>query len=273
MFLKNVELCGPKRRLRRVALVFASGFLAWAMLALVTLYPGDSWGPRGETPVVHAQGTAASSSAPQESSNRSVLSYVAEGGWIGGIIIICSVIGFSLAITFAFQLRRDTLVPPEVLGQVEQCFEEENYEEAYAVCEGNPSFFSAVLASGLSRIDRSYEEIENAMIESGGIESNKLHQKIGWLSLIASISPMLGLFGTVYGMIGTFSVIAGAATQPKPAELAEGISLALVTTFMGLLVAIPMTVLYVVFRNKVVSIVLEVGTLTEELMDRFRGNK
>ena len=256
-----------------MALVLVCGLFAWAMLALLTMLPGDFSTRDSSGPVVHAQDAGAPAEAAPAPGGRSSLYYVFQGGWIGAIIIICSVIGFSLAITFAFQLRRDTLVPPEVLGQVEQCFEEENYEEAYAVCEGNPSFFSAVLAAGLGRIDRSYDEIENAMIESGEIESNKLHQKVGWLSLIASISPMLGLFGTVYGMIKVFSVLAASTTTPKPADLAQGISLALVTTFMGLLVAIPMTVLFVVFRNKVVSIILEVGTLTEELMDRFRGNK
>ena len=71
--------------------------------------------------------------------------------------------------------------------------------------------------------------------------------------------------------LGTFDVIASSETSPKPAQLAGGISLALVTTFMGLLVAIPMTVLFVVFRNKVVSTVLEVGALTEELMEKFKN--
>lgn len=204
---------------------------------------------------------------------KPLLDYLTDGGIIGGVIIICSLVGFSLAITFAFQLKRDALVPPEVLGEVERCFEEENYEEAYQICESNPSFFSVILAAGLSKIDGTYDEIEDAMIEAGEIEANKLHQKVGFLSLIASISPMLGLFGTVSGMIETFNVIATAETQPEPAKLAGGISIALMTTFLGLLVAIPMTIFFVVFRNKVVSTVLEVGALTEDLMSRFKTNR
>ena len=125
----------------------------------------------------------------------------------------------------------------------------------------------------LAKIDQGYDEIEGSMIETGEVESTKLHQKVGYLSLIASISPMLGLFGTVAGMIDTFHVIAVSETQPKPVDLADGISQALVTTYMGLVVAIPMTVLFVVFRNKVVSIILEVGSLTEDLMSRFKVQK
>ena len=81
---------------------------------------------------------------------------------------------------------------------------------------------------------------------------------------------MLGLFGTVYGMIVTFNDIAGATVAPQPRELAGGISIALVTTFLGLLVAIPMTVLFVFFKNRVVNVVLEVGGITEELLSRFK---
>jgi biopolymer transport protein ExbB len=108
------------------------------------------------------------------------------------------------------------------------------------------------------------------MIETGEVEANKLHQKVGYLSMIAAISPMLGLFGTVAGMITTFAEIAGATTQPKPADLARGIFQALVTTYEGLVVAIPMTVVFVVFRNRVINIILEVGTISEELMSRFK---
>lgn len=274
----NVNSHEKFSRARQVWCFVAAALFGWGILACLfipgefSVLPGQAGG------IVHAQAAGGDTPVPAAAdvsapSGPSLLSNVTSAGWIGMVIIVCSVIGFSLAITFAFQLRRDSLVPPEVLGQVEQCFEEENYEEAYEVCEGNPSFFSAVLAAGLSRIDRGWEEIENSMVETGDTESNKLHQKVGWLSVIASIAPMLGLFGTVYGMIKTFNVIAHSATQPKPQDLAGGISLALVTTFMGLLVAIPMTVLFVVFRNKVVSTVLEVGTLTEDLMERFKDTK
>lgn len=208
--------------------------------------------------------------AVNELKGKPFLSYITDGGWIGVVICLCSVAGIALSITFAIQLRRDALVPPDVLELVDVSFEEENYDEAYQVCENNPSFFSAILAAGLAKIDMGFEEMEKSVIETGEIESAKLQQKVGWLSLIASVAPMLGLFGTVSGMIGTFNVIAQSQSTPKPDQLAGGISQALVTTFLGLLVAIPMTVLFVVFRNKVASIVMEVGALTDELLIRFK---
>ncbi len=203
---------------------------------------------------------------------KSALTYVTDGGVIGFIILICSVVGFSLAITFAFQIKRDALIPPDVLEQVEGLLDDGEHDEAFHVCEANPSFLSAILASGLERVDDGYEEMQRAMEEAGELETTKLHQKVGYLALIAAVSPMLGLFGTVYGMILTFNTIAGAEVQPKPNELASGISTALVTTFLGLLVAIPMTVLYTVFKNRVVHVVLEVGGIAEEIVGRFKSS-
>lgn len=198
-----------------------------------------------------------------------LLDNIKAAGVIGLIIILLSVAGVSLIITFAMQLRRDNMVPPELLGHVESLFEEEDYDAALEVVESNPSFLSTVLAAGLPRIDRPYHEVESSMEEAGDQEAAKLHQKIGYLSLIAGVSPMLGLLGTVLGMVKAFNIIAASKASPKPAALAQGISMALMTTCMGLIVAIPMTVAYFIFRNRVTNTIIEVGSIATELMERF----
>lgn len=216
-----------------------------------------------------SQGTAVAQ-AGETVESRTVFDALVASGPIGLVIIACSIVGVSLAITFAFQIRRDVLVPPELLGQVEQLFEDEDFEEAYHVCEANPSFLSAVLSAGLAKMDDGYNEMTSSMLETGDVESTKLHQKVGYLSLIANVAPMLGLLGTVLGMIITFNAIANSPVQPSPKELAGGISVALGTTFLGLTVAIPMTVVFVFFRNRVINVVVEVGAIAEELTARFK---
>ncbi len=201
---------------------------------------------------------------------ETVLDALLKAGFVGLIIILMSIVGGALSITFAFQLRRDVLVPPEVLGHVEQLFEDEEYEEAYHLCEATPSMLSQVVSGGLSKIEEGYEPMSDTMVEVLEMESTKLHQKVGYLSLIGNLSPMMGLLGTVYGMIVTFNKIANSKVQPSPTELADGISIALGTTFLGLCVAIPMTAIYVYFRNKVIQVVNEVGAACEELMSRFK---
>jgi len=176
----------------------------------------------------------------------------------------------ALSITFAVNIRREVLAPPDLEAHVEELFENENYDEAVEVCETNPSWFSTVLLAGLARMEDSYQEIEKAMREANEEESARLFQRVGYLNLIANIAPMLGLLGTVWGMIKAFMKIAQSKSQPRPNELAEGISMALVTTLLGLIVAIPVMAVYTFFRNRVENMSVEISNITEDLMERFR---
>jgi biopolymer transport protein ExbB len=200
----------------------------------------------------------------------SLFDTIKGGGIIGFVIILLSVASLALAIEHAITIRRDSLVPPELLGHLESLFEDEEYEEAMTLCESTPNFLTNVIAAGLPKIGQGWEAIEAAMQEAGENEAVKLHQKISYLSLIANIAPMMGLFGTVIGMIMAFNVIAQSEAAPSPAKLAEGISVALVTTALGLFVAIPTMCIYFFFRNRVIRVVMEVATISEELMERFR---
>lgn len=196
---------------------------------------------------------------------------VLEGaGPIGWFIIFVSVISLSLVIEHFVSIRRDKLAPPEIIDQMHELFDQENYQEAMELCEAEPNIFTNVVGAALHRMAGGFEAMEAAVQEVGEEESVKLHQKISYLSLIGTIAPMLGLFGTVTGMILAFTIIAEKKGAADPGDLAIGISQALVTTFLGLFVAIPTMVGFFFFRNKVVMLVLEIGALTGELFDKFR---
>jgi biopolymer transport protein ExbB len=98
----------------------------------------------------------------------------------------------------------------------------------------------------------------------------QMEHRMSWLALIGSLAPMLGLLGTVQGMISSFRVIATSPTQPKPKDLADGISTALFTTLEGLVVAVPAIMAYTLLRNRVASLFSEVSRVTEGLMSRFK---
>jgi biopolymer transport protein ExbB len=138
------------------------------------------------------------------------------------------------------------------------------------LCENEPSFFTRICGAGVSKIGHSFEVIEKSLEEMGDEEAIKLHQKIGWLALIANVAPMMGLLGTVGGMVTAFQTIASSAGQASPAELAEGISAALLTTMFGLIVAIPTTGAFAYLRNNLIRSVIEVGAIVEDLFERFR---
>ena len=159
----------------------------------------------------------------------------------------------------------------------EQFLDEKRYQEAFDLAKSDESFLGQVLAAGLAKLSAGYQQAIEAMQEVGEEESMKLEHRLSYMALIGTISPMIGLFGTVSGMIQSFSEIAFIDTQPKPSVLAEGISTALFTTLIGLGIAIPAIAAYNILRNRVSRLVLEVGIVSEGLMNRFgnigAGNK
>lgn len=204
---------------------------------------------------------------------RTILDTLKAGGIIGFVIIGLSFVALSLIIEHTVSIRRDKLCPDELSQELEDYFNQEQYEEALELCNVEKNILTDVVRSGLSRIDSGYERMQEAMAEAGEESSVALQQKISYLSLIANIAPMLGLLGTVRGMISTFARIADAGTTVKPSVLAGGINEALVTTFLGLTVAIPVMCAYQFFSNRVTRIVLESSTIISDMMERFKPAK
>jgi len=199
----------------------------------------------------------------------SLFDFFLAAGWIGLVIVILSIAMVALIIEHAVTLRRDKLAPPELWNELDVLFQEEEYDQALALCEQENTFLTKIIAAGLPKLAAGFDSMEKAMAEKGEEEAIKLHQHIAWLSLISSISPMLGLLGTVWGMVRAFQVIAN-VPNPKPSELANGIAMALITTLLGLMVAIPALFGFFFFRNRVVRMVMEIATMSEELVERFR---
>ena len=193
-----------------------------------------------------------------------------NAGIVGYLIIFLSVVGVSLIIEHFVSIRRDKLAPPEIVDELETLLEEGNYQEALELCESEHNPLTNVVAAALPKINSGFDAIEQSLAEVGEEEAVKLHQKISWISLIGATAPMWGLLGTVMGMMKSFNVIAAKKGAADPSDLAGGISEALVTTMLGLFVAIPMMSFFFYFRNRVIKIVLEIGAILEELFERFR---
>jgi biopolymer transport protein ExbB len=211
----------------------------------------------------------AAAAAPTEVKSNSIADYVVMSGFIGWLICLLSVVALALVLENYVTLRRDKLAPPELIDEVRALFDEGQYQEAMELCENDKSFFGHVCAAGISKIGHPYEVMTHAIQEKGEEEAIKLHQKISWLSVISALAPMLGLFGTVQGMIASFQVIAS-TPNPSPAELATGIYVALLTTFEGLMVAIPVIAAFAYIRNRLVRNIIEIGAIVEDIFERFR---
>jgi biopolymer transport protein ExbB len=216
------------------------------------------------------QDAAAPAAAPQDGGSMTMIEFIKYGGTVGHFIILNSVVCLGMSIERGMALKRDAVVPPDVLAQLEQLFEEEEYEEAMTICEAQPGFLTNVCAAGIGKIGTDYDQITGSINEAMDMEATKVNQSISYLNYLATLAPLMGLFGTVTGMIAAFDQIARSATPPTPAQLAGGIQQALVTTCQGLLVAMPFGLVYFVFRNKVQKMILEVGSIAGELFSRFK---
>jgi biopolymer transport protein ExbB len=232
--------------------------------------------PEGNAPAPEGQPVAADAPpntdtpAPEAAPKESYLSWaIRASGICGLLILICSFILVAVAMMIILQVRRDNFLPPAFIEAFEQKLNAKDYQGAYEIARADDSFLARVLAAGLGRLNRGYEEAIAGMQEVGEDENMAIDHKLSYIALIGSVSPMLGLLGTVQGMIASFQVIATSTTQPAPKDLADGIATALFTTLEGLIVAIPAITIYGLLRNRIARLVLEVGIISEGLMGRF----
>lgn len=184
------------------------------------------------------------------------------GGTIGYIITGLSFVMVALIVEHLISLRQNALIPPGLADSIHHHLALRHFEEARQQCQFHPSFLAYVLAAGLRETDLGYAAVEKSLEDAAVEQSARLYRKIEYLSVIGTIAPMLGLLGTVWGMILAFMEFEQKA-NPQVSELAPGIYKALVTTLQGLCVAIPALAAFAHFRNRIDQLVAD-GSLTAE---------
>lgn len=209
--------------------------------------------------------------APKKKESLLVWFYNSLGWRYAFSFLFLSFAFVSLFIMNILQARRDSICPVSLIETFETHLNEKRYQEAYELAKNDESFLGHVLAAGLAQLSVGYAKAVEAMQEVAEDESMKIDHRLSYLSLIGSLSTMIGLLGTVDGMIGSFSVIAASPTTPKPSELATGISMAMMTTAVGLVLAIPAIASFNILKNRFQRLTLEVGIASENLMSRFEN--
>jgi len=232
---------------------------------------GAAGGDAEAAPAAQEAPADAGGAAGGGAKSSSLLGWVYESLGVGYLVIFLA-LSISLVSLFVMNMlaaRRETLCPQELVDAFEEKLNEKDFQSAYDLARTDESVLGQVLSAGLAKLSRGYNKALEGMQEVGEEESMKLEHRLSYMALIGNLSPMIGLFGTVHGMIASFQVIAVSGATPKPAELAEGISTALFTTLIGLAVAIPAIAAYNLLRNRVTRLLLEVGVTSENLMSRF----
>jgi biopolymer transport protein ExbB len=175
-------------------------------------------------------------------------------GLVGILLLLLSIGGFSLVIEHMINLRLEKIAPPDLVGQIDEALEAGDTEKAYEACQSRDVYLSRVVKAGLEAGGTGEIAMEAAR-EMGGEEAFGLNTKISYLSLVGNIAPLLGLLGTVTGMITSFQEIEN-KKAPTPADLAHGVYESLVNTTMGLFAAIIFLTAYFLFKNKVLKMTL-----------------
>lgn len=226
--------------------------------------------------LVLAQDAAATPPAAAPA-GRTLWQYIAAGGPIGFVIIALSVVAVALIILQFLRVRREKLLPQPLILELDRLLQANDIKGAIETCrmEENDSFLGRVMASALERCSRSpfgFLELRSALEEAGQRETDRLYRSTDGVGLIAALGPMLGLLGTVVGMIGAFGAIGDTESSARSQQLAAFMSIALVTTAEGLLVAIPCTAAFTIFRRRIDRFVSEAGEVIELLASRLESS-
>lgn len=222
--------------------------------------------------------------APAEEESMLVFYYKALGLRYVVVFLVLSFLLVALLVMCFLQIRQEALMPKAVCDGVRAHVEAKEYQQAYELASSSDSYACRVLTAGLDAalgrsqatrpttvkelVDSATAAVEEATAE----EQTKLEHKVSYVSLIGALAPMFGLLGTVDGMVSAFMVIAKSETQPKPSELAIGISQALITTLIGLWLAIPAIACYALFKNWMQTLNGDIEKDALGLMARFQGS-
>ena len=196
---------------------------------------------------------------------------IQAAGWPIWFLLLASVIAVALIIERSISLRSKKIIPPTLLDQVVGVYQRQGLSPEVIDRLSRDSPLGAVLAAGLRNLKSSRYVMKEAIEEAGRAVAHDLERFLTTLGTIATASPLLGLFGTVIGMIEIFGSQSPTGTNPQ--QLAHGISIALYNTAFGIAIAIPALIFYRHFKNKVDTLVVEMELQASKLVDIVHGER
>lgn len=247
----------------------------WMLVALVVAMSGHLLFAQ-DAPVANDGAVVAEQPAGETAGEAEVvtkttfLQLLAKGEWFMIPIAACSLLGLTIIIERIIALRKSTIIPSTFMEGLSGVFRDpfKDREAAISYCRSNESPIARVMAVGLRKLPMGVEAVEQGIEDAGGNEIAKLRRNLRLLYGVSAITPMIGLLGTVWGMIEAFREVSESSGLGKADQLAQGIYTALVTTFAGLTVAIPVLVAYYYFVSRIDGIVSEMNEVSEEFIER-----
>jgi biopolymer transport protein ExbB len=260
-----------------LSLTLILGLAPAAVLRAQEDQPGSGGPPAAAAAQEQAAAGPAAAQPPgsaETGEDLDLFSLLMKGGWVMIPILLASVLALTLTIERFISLRKSKIIPPQFLQEVKSLFErEDKAAEAGGLaaragveyCRNNPCVLGSLIQAGLPKVGKDEKTVQDALEDAGAREVDRMKRSLKPLSMIATVAPLLGLLGTVYGMIGAFRAATGAGVG-KSDVLAQGIYEALVTTAAGLTLAIPVLIVYMILNNRVDAITDELDSSAEQFM-------
>jgi biopolymer transport protein ExbB len=224
-------------------------------------------------PAADAPATAAAPAPAAEGTAppapTSMLSWVIKSsGPIGLFLLLLSIYFVALVVRLFMELRISEAVPPPLVDRLEAAIKEKRFQEAYDACRDSESYLARLVRTGIANLPGGRPEAKEAMNAMTEEIVTGMESKISYLAIIGQLGPMIGLVGTIMGMIMSFQEIARAAgAQPKPEKVAEGISTALVITLEGVSLAVPAIFFFAFFRNRIAVLTMEATKVADRTIN------
>lgn len=241
----------------------AAGLILMAWLAMTEVSPAQ----KEENPLPGA-------SLPEVVETKSLGDVYTQGGWMMHVLLVCSIGTIAIVVYCFIQIAPKKMVPKSMVDSINRTMQQRDVHNAYALCEENPNSFSRVISAALLKVNFERElankmSMEAAAVETLDQEETKQMLWVNYLNVFATLAPMIGLLGTVWGMIESFDQLARGASEPQ--DLAGGIGKAMSTTAGGLIVGIPAMFFYFFFRNRLTAIVSEIQKNASFAVDVLSG--
>ena len=242
------------------------GFVALLLLLLVK--PALAQDPEPPAPAAAATPTATTTAKAQDN----IFVHIIKSVGIFWLILLPTSIGLiAIVVLLAMDLRMSAAIPAGFVDEFTDTVNKRKFKEAYDMARADPSYLGRVLTAGMSRLQYGIEDAREASLNTlEGIKSDK-EQKNNYTAVSATLGPLLGLVGTVFGMIEAFMELS-TGSNPNPAKLADGISHALAVTLVGVGIAVPAIMANTYFRNRITQIMLEVGSVSDDLLTQMYHN-
>jgi biopolymer transport protein ExbB len=247
--------------------------LMMGMMTASSIYAQEAATPAAATEVEAKLEVSPDAKAAPKKSSTGLIAVIFGSGWVGVILWIalfgCGAAAIYFSVDCAILIRPQKIMPQSLISNVKAAMSEGDVMKALRACEVEPGPMANILSAGFSHVEEGFEIIQESIGAAADLETERLMQRLTWISVCSNLSPMLGLLGTVQGMIMCFETLATGA--PDVGALALAISQALWTTAGGLAIAIPAITVYYSIRNNANRLILRMEAITMELIKDLRN--